>query len=239
MNFNFRKTKEKKQMTISANGQATLAAMAATGTAYLTRETGEELLNLSLINIDVNSTDPSDTSAFLCTLTQAGRTTLLAGVAPVVPVASLAPVAPVGGIEIESNIALPTIKRGGSGSGSGSGRGPSVEKFPFSQLEVGQSFHISPGDDLGKTSRIVSTHTSKANRASDVPVQPPQLTLATKKRAKKDADGNNVVNADGVKIFETYNVEEQAMVQTKFFVTRKVPATDPKGVGIRVFRVSE
>lgn len=58
--------------------------------------------------------------------------------------------------EIEDNIPLPTVKRGG---------GKGVEKYPFDKLEIGQSFHVPATEDRpnpGKT--LASTVSSAKNR---------------------------------------------------------------------------
>lgn len=234
---------------VSPAGMATLQSMAVTGSAYLTAENGQELIAAGLITVDATKPSSENPQAFLCELTEAGIGMLTAPAAPAAPAspfpaapeapaASAPPAAPVvpavmEEFTIRQDIAVPTIKRGGGSTG------PRAEKYPFSKLEIGQSFHVKPGKDIDKTARTISTKVSNANNASKVPANPPQVETVTKHRYKKDEAGNFVKGENGKKVRESYQVEQQKMTQTKFFVSRKVDENDPEGVGIRVFRVSE
>jgi hypothetical protein len=216
---------------------ASLQAFAATGTAYLTAADGQELMDGGLIAVSAPpQASPENPAAFLCTITDAGKQMLAAGIAPHAPVAPATPVVEAGQeFVISSDIAVPDINRGG---GSGSSRKKRAEKYPFSKLEIGQSFHVAPGEDIDKTARTLSTQVSNANKDNRVPAVPAAEKTVTKRRMVKDDAGNAVKDATGTKVFETYKVKETVMVRQKHFVSRKVPASDPQGEGIRVFRIA-
>lgn len=239
-------------MSVSAIAMSILQQMATTGTAYLTAEQGQELIDGNLITVDASQPNPENPQAFLCTLTDAGTGLLTAPAAPAAPAAPLAPpaaaapapvvpavaqptAAPVVGA-VRNDIVVPAIKRGVQSSG------PRPEKYPFSLLTViGQSFHVAltAGEDISKLARRVSTEASRANSESKVVADPPSIVKVEKRRMVKGEDGNPVLDAEGKKTYQKYTVDEQAMTQTKFFISRKVDAADPEGVGIRVFRVTE
>lgn len=154
-------------------------------------------------------------------------TAMLASTAMIVPFAgkatgeSEAPPAPpepasaaVGTIgDIESGIPLPTKT-------SGRGGGPSPYKDRIDRLEVGQSFHIA-----GKTKKSLNStmHTfNKAYRVNEL-----------------DASGNPVTE---VKVGKKKDGTETRKTVNKYTEARKfqhydVDATDPKGVGVRIFRI--
>jgi len=247
-------------MTISTSAMTSLQMLAETGSGYLTAQQGSELMTSGLITVDASKSSPVDQNAFLCTLTEAGMTLLTTPApapaptfgfppAPAPAPAFAMPVNPApftsqdvyappvtsSDIVIESGVAVPEIKRGMHLPKRE--KGP--EKYPFSQLQIGQSFHVPPGADIDKTARLLSTAASIANSESKVPVDPAHYVTVTKKRVRKDENGNNLVNDKGVKLFETYQEQELKTVQTKFFVSRKVGKDDPKGPGVRVFRVAE
>lgn len=235
----------------------------ANGEGYLTQAEGTELMQAGMITVtEPVQAAPDNPAAFHVTVSEAGKAAVVtqaaaapAAGAPVAPVAPVAPAAdnpatapptPPSGTPVDmdgdgktdfviaDNIAVPTIKRGGGGN-----RGKRAEKYPFSKLEIGQSFHVPPGEDYDKTARKMSTQVSNANKDSEVIAMPPQMTTVTKRRAKKDEAGNVLKDPQtGKKLFETYQVQEQVMQQTKFFVSRKVGQDDPQGVGVRVFRIA-
>jgi len=217
---------------LTGPAQATLQTMVGSGTAFLTAVDGQELIGLNLITVDPSQTSPTDANAFLCTLTEAGQKAL--SVAPAAPpiVAAVPAEAPT--FKLRDDIAVPAIKRGGGGT-----RQKKESVYPFASMEINQSFHVAPGEDIDKTSRVLSTQVSNANKASRVPTNPPAIVAVTKRRIKKDEAGNTVIGENGKKVMESYEVQEQAMTQTKFFVSRKVNSDDPNGPGIRVFRVAE
>ena len=231
--------------TLSAIGLQTLATLTAAGDHYLTQEQGNELANHGLINVDATQPSPTNALAFKCSLTPAGMQLATAPApmpAPVAPAAPVAPVAPLAPTEapsfqIDSGIALPTIKRFG-----GKERASRAPKYPFDLLEVGQSFHVpATPETIEKVSRAMSTAVSNANGDSKVEVQPQELELVTKFRYTKDEAGNFIKGENGKKVRESYQEQEAKTAQTKFFCARKVTAAggDPAGDGVRIFRVAE
>jgi len=158
--------------------------------------------------------------------------------APPAPPVPSAPPAPVSTVAVESGIAVPAIKRAGAGGG---GRTAKPNPYPFDVMEITQSFHLVLPEDkeeAEKVSRKLSVLVSKANKNSRVPAVPAQIEKVVKRRQKKDEDGNPILDENGKKVVESYQVDSQVMLQTKFFVSRKVGATDPQGEGVRVFRIA-
>jgi len=221
---------------LSESSANALLSMAESGEGYLTQSAGQELMNGELINVTQPvKASPNDPTAFHVTITEAGQA-MLSGKAPIaappIPQVPSPVVSVTSDFAISSDVALPAIKRGGGGN-----REPRKEKYPFSQLEIGQSFHVPAGENIDKTARSISTQVSNANKASRIPAIPPATETVMKRRAKRDADGNTIKDATGKKIQEMYESTESVMVQTKNFVSRKVNESDPQGVGIRVFRI--
>ena len=227
---------------LSESSTKALLTIAESGDGYLTQTAGQELMNEKLINVTQPArASEDDPTAFHCTITQEGQkmvNSLSSTTAPIpAPPVPQAPSTVVSSTStsdfaISSDVELPPIKRGGGGN-----RGPRKEKYPFSQLEIGQSFHVPAGENIDKTARSISTQVSNANKASRIPATPPATEKVMKRRAKRDADGNTIKDATGKKIQEMYESTEPVMVQTKNFVSRKVNESDPQGVGIRVFRI--
>lgn len=75
--------------------------------------------------------------------------------------------------EIEDNVPLPTIKRGGIGGTT----------YPFDALNVGQSFHVAASEDKPNPAKSLASTVSSATARYAVEV--------------KDANGNPVLGEDG------------------------------------------
>jgi hypothetical protein len=225
---------------LSESSTIALLTIAEAGEGYLTQSAGQELMNGQLIDVTQPArASADDATAFHVTITEEGQEMVatLSGAAPPVaappvPQAPSPVVSVTSDFAISSDIALPVIKRGGGGN-----RGPRKEKYPFTQLEVGQSFHVPSGENVDKTARSISTQVSNANKASKIPATPAATETVTKRRAKRDVAGNTIKDDSGKKIQEVYKDTQPVLIQTKHFVSRKVDATDPQGVGIRVFRI--
>lgn len=101
--------------------------------------------------------------------------------------------------ELEDGIAVPAARRGRSGQ----------SKYPFDQMEVGQSFHVAPTEERPKPATAIASTVSSA----------------TKRFYERDTLGNIVKDDNGKPI------------KTREFIVRAVGSDDPKGEGARVFRV--
>lgn len=151
----------------------------------------------------------ADGVSYPVTVTDAGREFMARQAAPTEAVVS----------EITSNVPMPEFKETGSPIGA-------TPKYPFADLEVGQSFHVSIVE--GKkhpAKRLVST-VGAANKRFLEPVQP--LRLITKTRKVKDDTGVKVEK----------EVQVVVMRSTRKFKITEVDGTDPNGPGARIFRVN-
>lgn len=255
---------------LSPQAAGTFAMISATGSGFLTAEQGQELVQAGFITVDPSQVSPDNPLAFLCTVTEVGKQAAVTPAEAAAPAVAAAPVvaptvaetipaappvtapvvapvtAPVpaetvaapsgatGGFNIRADVVMPKIVRTPPSNAN------RPEKYPFSQLEIGQSFHVAvgAGEDIDKIARKMSTQCSKANKASRVPVNPPQTKEVEKKEMIKDAEGKPVLDANGKKTYTKKKVVEQVTEQTKFFASRKTDGNDPEGVGVRVFRIT-
>lgn len=119
--------------------------------------------------------------------------------------------------EIEDNVPLPTIKRGGIGGTT----------YPFDALNVGQSFHVAASEDKPNPAKSLASTVSSATARYAVEA--------------KDAAGNTIFETVEVKD-EAGNVtgteQRPKMVNTRVFSVRTVGKDDPKGPGARVWRTA-
>jgi hypothetical protein len=116
--------------------------------------------------------------------------------------------------EIESNVPMPKQTRS-----------TSTPKYPIDQLEIGDCFHVSPNDGedaetLGKRLASVISNANQKHRASKSPQK-------FEKRIRKSR-----------KTGEENEVSVEVMVPLRRFTARRVTDDDPKGTGLRIYRVA-
>lgn len=222
-----------------------LQALFAAGQAafYMSADEGQELHANGFITVDANATDPSNPLKFLVKITEAGVNALTQSAQPTfptvpgvpsVPTTVTAPtLAPTSKYEIESDIAIPAIVR----AGNAGNLKPRTSSYPFDLLQVNQSFHVAATAEDAEPHKKMASNVSAANKRSEVPAVPAEMVTTKHKRKVKDAQGNPIKGADGKDVYESYETTEPKMVATKKFVARQVNASDPKGAGVRVFRV--
>ena len=104
-----------------------------------------------------------------------------------------------------------------------SARSPKGLKYPIDLLEIGQSFHVAPddGEDVDTLARRMAAQVSAANNRFKAVKQPVEYETVKKK-------------VDGVE----QDVQREVKISIRRFTARRVNETDPRGAGIRVFRVS-
>lgn len=221
---------------------------------YMTGQEGAELVELGYIIPDQNKPGTVPGSC-LVVITQAGINALQSQTQAVPPPAATPKSKPVVG-EIEQGIAIPVVKRGGSNNLT-----PRKSDYNFDGLGEPQpnpadpanpicpSFHVSDpsltndpdGEALKKLAAKISSSVSAANKRSEVEVTDPAGTVLMVTKEKKTLvrgeDGKALLDANGKRQYTLEQVTVPQTQPTKKFVARKVNAQDPKGVGVRVFRV--
>lgn len=115
--------------------------------------------------------------------------------------------------EIENNVPMPKPIRKSNKA-----------KYPIDQLKIGQCFHIGPNgdEDIDAIGKRMAAVVSNANQ---------------RHRASKNPPENKVVSRKSRKTGEVSDVTIEIMVQLRKFTARRVSADDPKGVGLRIYRV--
>lgn len=91
-------------------------------------------------------------------------------------------------------------------------KGRKTEKYPFSLMSIGDSFHVPISDDMPEPGKTLQTTVSSATSRFKIP----------------DTDGAVTKNRNGEIV--------PIMVETKKFTLRTVDSTDPDGPGARVYR---
>jgi hypothetical protein len=119
--------------------------------------------------------------------------------------------------ELDDNVPIPAIKRGGSLT-------PRVSPYPFDTMNVGQSFHIAATEDVPNPSKKYASTVSSANARYSFEVKDAAGAVVYENKVSKDENGNPV----------TTSVPK--LDYTKKFVIRSVDASDARGAGARVFR---
>lgn len=106
-----------------------------------------------------------------------------------------------------SGVVLPPSKRGNKGGGA-------KQKYPFDQMEIGQSFFVPVSEDIPEPVKTLGSTVSSMN------MKYAQKTGETKegKRAQKDPDGKVMKGPDGKKVMETAQVPVYKL--TRKFVVR-------------------
>lgn len=126
------------------------------------------------------------------------------------------------GFEIETGIPMPKATRV-----------TKTAKYPIDVLEIGQCFHIAPGsddngvpEDLDTLSKRVASVVSNANSRHRASKVPPEFKNVTRK--SKDKTTGQVTESV---------VQVEDTIPLRRFTARRVDTQDPKGAGLRVFRV--
>lgn len=217
----------------SAKGQ-TQAALTATvmsasvqdvGTegAYLTQAQGFDLVSKGLASVDTANTQGD--AAFV-TLTEAGLAVLNGTAqAPAAPAAN-----PV--FTVRADIPVPSAKRRGRAGTS---------KYPIDTMEVNQSFHVPKTAENPDPANTIASSIANARIKYAVKVTnpdgSPKMVSKTVRTYKKSADGKLEKDAEGHRIIETESTTEvQETTNGRDWVVASVDASDPEGVGARVWR---
>ena len=203
------------------------------GPVYMTQEEGFELAQMGLILPDASRTSPINPNAVLVNITDYGKEKLaeMSVPTPPAPVVQHVEEKVESGFAITSDVPVPKVMRDPSKSK------PRKCKYPFDQLEVGQSFHLPVTEEKPEPWKVLAPFVTAANTRSKEPVVPEETVMVKRKRIVLDENGNKV-KEDGKLVYERFEVEELKLVQTKKFICRKVDSDDPDGEGARVFRVS-
>ena len=217
-------------VAVTARGVALLALIkeAEGGFLMLTQDEGADIVQLQQAFID-GTVQPVD-GAVAVRLTPAGEA-VLAAAPPAVTRATRAPVTVSAGVR--TDIPAPGKKRGGK-KGS---------KYPFNMLQVGESFHIAATlENTDPLSSVASSITMARAKYAEPQVNPdgsPVMETVTVKDYQKNADGKIVKGADGHRVvLGEKEVTRQATKVTRDFTSAAVDATDPDGVGARVWRIA-
>ena len=163
-------------------------------------ETNEatKLVELGLIEVNLELTNDDGAAA---RATDAGK-------AEIEGESEQAPAAPVqSSFELDTDVPLPPVRRSGTGA----------EKYPFDQMEVGNSFHVAATEDNPEPNKRLASTVSSATARYRV--------------EEKDDEGKTVMTTN------KKGEEVPAMVDVRKFVVRAVGDDDPKGTGARVFRI--
>lgn len=204
---------------IAARGTALLQLISVSPTGYLmlTQDEGADIVTAGFASID--TTIASDDGTAAVSLTDAGKAQL---VTPVAPVANKS------GFEIETGVVMPT------GSGSRKAR---EGGYPFDKLEVGQSFHVPVSAD--NETPVIRLQSSVSGARAKFSVATGEQETVDVRTYAKGADGKFAKDANGKRIVATTTTETRdKMAVTKDFTVKAVDASDPKGVGARVWRTA-
>lgn len=181
-------------------------------TGRVTREVGEPLVQMGLI--EVNPSDIDDNGAALARLTQKGIDGM--GTANKNTNANAAPSA--SKFALIDNAKLPESRRG-------FGRTAGVSKYPFAEMNVGQSFfvgnnEVDGGDAVKKLTSTVSNMNNKYR--TEVPGQ-----TETKTRTKRGEGNKAVKDENGNPVKETVTVP--VYTQDRKFSIRPVKGGEAYG----------
>lgn len=178
-------------------------------------------------HIQVNS-EITDGDRAAAILSDEGRAFLAANPLPAERPGTTAPAQT--SFEIEDGVAMPTGKRGGAKAG-----------YPFEALGVGQSFHVAKtAENPDPANRLASSVTGARAKYSTPMVDANGAAVmeeVTVRTYKKGEDGKYLKTPEGKRVpdVETKKLRQKT-VQTREFAVASVPASDPKGVGARVWR---
>lgn len=201
------------------------------GFLMLNQDEGKDIVSEGLATIRDGSDQPDGTVAV--SLTPKGEATL--GAAPEKAKGTKRQLAVSAGVD--SDIPPPAL--------GGARRGPNGgSKYPFDTMEVNQSFHIPKTDEqpdpLGSIQTSISqAHAKFAVDDLDADGKQQMVQVIEKTYQKDTATGKIAVDADGHRIVTaTSTVMKPKQKYSRTFVGANVDATDPKGVGARVWRTA-
>lgn len=203
---------------VALTSVALLAAIAASETGYLmlTQAEGEEIVNGGFAVVDMSIVD-NGTAAVR--LTEAGVAELAKQDAPApTPVAK-------SGVDIDDGVPIPASNSRRARDG----------KYPFANLEIGQSFHVAKtAKNENPVARLASSVSGARIKFS---VESGETETVTKKTYERNGK-SYVKDAEGKRIVvSTEATEVPKLKLTRDFVCKSVGADDPKGEGARVWRV--
>ena len=189
-----------KEAKVNKSVLAALALIQSTGRA--TQAVGEPLVKMGLI--EVNTGDVDENGAAAARLTQKGIDSM--------PVAKSAAVAGPSAFALIDGVVLPESKRG-------FGRVAGVSKYPFANMNVGQSFFVTNaevdgGDALKKLTSTVSNMNNKYRTSTGA--------TESKTRTKRGPGNKAVLDEAGNKVKETATVP--VYTQDRKFSIRGVKA---------------
>ena len=172
--------------------------------------------------VEVNAAMVDATGAIATRATQKGVETVNPAATPATPAAPAA-----SEFKVDSGLAIP----------SPVGRGRTGEKFPFEQMQVGQSFFVPNSAERENAAKSLASTISAAQARYSVPKVPAETETVTVNVYQKDAAGKPVKGADGkqIKIGETTEVRP-VMVKTRTFTVRTWKEGEVEGA--RVWRTA-
>ncbi len=172
-----------------------LANIAQEKVQFVSKSEGEALLMHvpPLIEVNLAMTDPTDVTKVRCRITSAGASFLTNHVNPLNEVKETPVVSNFGIID---GAVLPVSKRGGGGGGA-------PIKYPFDQIQVGQSFFVPATAKLPNPLKTLGSTISSANIRYADKIGEKEVT-----RAKRGEKNKLVLDANGQKIMETKTVPE-------------------------------
>lgn len=213
---------------VTARGIPLLALIAAAeaGVLMLTQDEGAEAVNAGHASVDASIVE-GDTAAV--SLTDAGRAALAAASEKVEDKTG-GNTAASSTFGIDADIPMP---------GNNTGRRARSGGYPFEALEVGNSFHVAkPGDaTLDELLTRISSSVSGARARFSVEI-PGETETVKVKTYKKGDDNKFVKDGAGKRVVATETEETRPKTKlTRDFFAAKVDGNDPKGEGVRIWRV--
>lgn len=169
-----------------------LTKIAQESVKFVTKVEGESAgltHNPPLIEVNLNVPDPLDSTRVLCRITPAGAQYLMHHINSNKETTQVT-----GSFEIISGAALPPVTRGRGGAGA-------PQKYPFDDMEVGQSFFVPSTAKVPNPLKSLGSTISQANlRYAN------QTGTKTVDRSKRGAKNKLVLDDNGHKIMETREV---------------------------------
>lgn len=212
-----------KRTPVTARGAELLALIAAAndGTLMLTQDEGAEAVAAGHAVVDTAKVE-GNTAAV--SLTDAGKAVLSTTTATATGAASAA------GFVIDTDVPVPTKAKRKARSGG----------YPFEALQIGQSFHVPKPSDLtieqllARLSSSVSGARAKFAEATGGKVEAKVRTY------KRTEDGKGFVKDEaGKRVVESERTETRDETRpTRDFAAYVAEDNDPRGPGVRVFRVA-
>ncbi len=179
---------------------------------YVAKTQDAEILllhNPPLIEINIHEPDPSDKMRVACQVTTAGAALLTAHQNPVIEENnSMQP--NVSSFAVITDAVLPPIKRGGGGGGA-------PTKYPFDNLQIGNSFFVPVTAKLPNPLKTLGSTISSANHRYATVVGEKEV-----ERSKRGERNRLVLDANGNKIMEVKTVPVYKF--TRKFTIRGVKA---------------